>query len=342
MPADEYLCDGGDHLEPVHFGGDGGLRGIDPRDAVIEFRKPTFDQLQPDLEKLKERYKKGEISAETYAIEGRRLARAAEGDHRPRVLPTNVVCLYAPRFAAVRTIVGPNEAHTVDVLRGHEIVQRQETNVSRAEPRKLVQNQTAELNRGRARASSLQNRTYAGSHIEVRVLGSMEAKTHLAGHVLTQGPQLARNREKPMLARTREKLVALKSAESAVMTGVFEGASQTVMAWKPQEMAGVEEPPSQPGLAVVKQLSATEAEPGDVITVTIHYRNMGNTTIASVSVLDSLLPRLEYLPGSASGPKGTVFTAADNRAGSTELRWDLPGTIAPGAEGSVTFQAKVR
>ncbi|HEV3167498.1 MAG TPA: hypothetical protein VGZ22_26050, partial [Isosphaeraceae bacterium] len=38
LPRDEYLCDGGDHGEVVHFGGDGGLRGIDPRDAVIRFQ----------------------------------------------------------------------------------------------------------------------------------------------------------------------------------------------------------------------------------------------------------------------------------------------------------------
>ena len=62
LPRDEYLCDGGDRAEPVHFGGDGNLRGIDPRDAVLQFS------------------------------DGR----------RPRVLPTNVVCIYAPRFAEVR------------------------------------------------------------------------------------------------------------------------------------------------------------------------------------------------------------------------------------------------
>src|SRR5262249_5627145 len=53
LPKDEYLCDGGDRAEPVHFGGDGSLRGIDPRDAVMQF------------------------------YDGR----------RPRALPTNVVCI---------------------------------------------------------------------------------------------------------------------------------------------------------------------------------------------------------------------------------------------------------
>ena len=58
--------------------------------------------------------------------------------------------------------------------------------------------------------------------------------------------------------------------------------------------------------------------------------------------MDSLLPRLEYVKGTAKGPKGTDFSTAENRVGSTELRWDLPGVIAPGASGHVSFQAVVR
>ena len=107
-------------------------------------------------------------------------------------------------------------------------------------------------------------------------------------------------------------------------------------------MAGVEVPPNKPGLMVLKQVDASEAEPGDVVTYTIRYRNMGNVAIRSVSVLDSLLPRLEYVPRSALGPAGTVFSSQANTAGSTELRWDLAEPVAPGQEGYVQFQAKVR
>jgi uncharacterized repeat protein (TIGR01451 family) len=45
----------------------------------------------------------------------------------------------------------------------------------------------------------------------------------------------------------------------------------------------------------------TEAEPGDTLTFTITYRNMGNTTIRTATIVDSLLPRLEYVKGSAKG-----------------------------------------
>ena len=59
------------------------------------------------------------------------------------------------------------------------------------------------------------------------------------------------------------------------------------------------------------------------------------------SIVDSLLPRLEYVQGSAKGPAGAVFTAGENRVGSMELRWDI-GTVPPGVQGAVSFEAKVR
>jgi uncharacterized repeat protein (TIGR01451 family) len=242
----------------------------------------------------------------------------------------------------VRASVGLNEALTVQVPRGAEILQRQALAESRQSPLRAIQNQTAEINRHRARASGLVGRVFAGEHYELRILGSLDTTTTLAGHTLTQGPETARNRQKAEAARLQVGPVTVREAEGTVVTGIVQSAGQQVMSWKPQEMAGVEVPPDKPGLAVIKRVSSGVAEPGEVVTFSIQYRNMGNVPIGSVSVIDSLLPRFAYVAGSARGPAGTVFTAAENRVGSTELRWDLPGAIAPGAEGYVSFEAKVR
>jgi uncharacterized repeat protein (TIGR01451 family) len=114
------------------------------------------------------------------------------------------------------------------------------------------------------------------------------------------------------------------------------------MTWGTHEMTGVETPPNLPGLAVIKRVSVAEAEPGDSVTYVIFYRNMGNTPIRAVTIADSLLPRLEYIKGTSRGPEGTTFTSDFNRAGSTELRWALPGVLAPGASGHVSFDVIVR
>lgn len=302
IPRDEYLCDGGDRAEPAHFGGDGGLRGIDPRDAVIEF----------------------------------------DDGRRPRILPTNMVCIYAPRFAEIRNSVGPNETSVVEITgRAHSLAHEVQLD-ARAFARKMVQNQGAEANLHRLRASGLKGNVFAGEKSELRVLSGYDNADHISGHVLVQGPEKVADRKKPGTLRDRTRFEGIKTAEGPVLTGIVEGAGEKVMAWKPRETVGVETPPNRPGLAVIKRVSASEAEAGDVLTYVIQYRNMGNTPIRSVTVTDSLLPRLGYVPGSALGPKGTVFTSGENRVGSTELRWELPGTIAPGAEGYVQFKAVVR
>ncbi len=355
LPRDEFLCDGGDFGKPAGLTSTGGLAGVDPRDAVMTFSRATMLQLQPELDKLRnemdalgQRRDRQEISASDYEsgmrrleIQARRLRSSAADVPNIRVLPTNVVCIYAPRFAAVRVGLGPNEARTVEYLKGAETVERQVTEGARVGPQKLTRNQTAEINRHRSRASGLVAREGIGRHIEVRVLASADLVEHIAGHVVVQGPETRGNKVLPQDAHNRLRLGGIKSAEGVVVTGLVQGAGEQVMAWKPQELATVEQPPNRPGVVIVKQVDQSEAEPGDVVTYTLTYRNMGNVPITSVSVVDSLLPRLEYVKGSARGPQGAVFTAAENQAGSQELRWDI-GTLAPGQQGAVSFQAKVR
>ncbi len=302
LPKDEFLCDGGDHNETAHYGGDGGLRGIDPRDAMIQF----------------------------------------DDGRRSRLLPTNMVCIYAPRFAEVRTSVGPNEALVVAGAYNSKQVVKEAAELGRQGAKRLTQNQGAEAARVRERATAMASRTRAGVHSDTKAASNYDQTVHIAGNVKIQGTELSRSKEKPVGIKERVKFQGIKTAESAIVTGVAEGAGQTVMTWTPRETVGVEAPPKRPGLAVVKRVSAGEAEAGDTLTFVIQYRNMGNTPIHAVTVVDSLLPRLGYVKGTAMAPKGTVFTAEENRAGSTELKWVLPGPVPPGVEGHVSFEAIVR
>lgn len=301
-PRDEFLCDGGDGNEPVHYGGNGGLLGVDPRDSLVNF----------------------------------------EADGRPRILPTNVICVYAPRFASVRAAVGASEALGLHSPLQHERVDRQELAALAQGPKKVAINQTAEVGRVRTKATGFSSRVYASEGSEVRVLGGFDSHQGPDVTRLAQAADVRKANQKAGLMREKIKAEGLKSAESPVVTGIVAGAGQMVMVWPPREVAGVEVPPRKPGLAVVKLVSADEAEPGDTLTYTIKYRNMGNTPIRAVTIIDSLLPRLEYVASSAQGPEGTVFTYGENKAGALELRWDLPGAIAPGTEGAVTFRAIVR
>lgn len=301
MPRDEYLCDGGDHHGRAYVAGDGALRGIDPRDAVVRFHD----------------------------------------DRDIRILPTNTVCVYAPRFAGVRTTIGPNQALGIKNLRGNELVQGQDAFDGRLGPKGMTLATSAEIGRQRSRASSQVGRVSPGGYSEVRILAEDVEVLTTRGADQTLVAMQQRTRQGQITLGGDQVLAGIKTAEGLVLEGIVEGARAEVMAWTPQELSQVEVPPDKPGMAVIKQVDRFEAEPGDMLTFTITYRNMGNIPITAVSVTDSLLPRLEYVAGSARGPSGTVFTASENRGGSTELRWEV-GTIAPGVQGAVQFQARVR
>ncbi|RUL89241.1 DUF11 domain-containing protein [Tautonia sociabilis] len=322
FPGDEYLCDGGDHASKAGVGPDGNLLGVEPQDAMIRFNAGS----------------------------------------KPRVLPTNTVCLYAPRFAAIRNSLGTNENTVITVPRGAEALSQPMIKAESRPPIRITQTLAADALRARRRASAIESRTPPVTHIEIRVLNEFSEVVLIDEADLVQGPQEQNGIVRAITSQKDVAAVGIKTAEGPVVTGIVQGAGETVMSWKPGEIAGVEPPPDQPGLAVVKEVDTAVAEPGQVLTYTIRWRNMGNVPISHVSIVDSLLPRLEYVPNSARGPAGSVFTAtqgglavergqaedgttfsaSENAAGSTELRWDLPAPLLPGQEGAVSFQARVR
>jgi uncharacterized repeat protein (TIGR01451 family) len=306
LPRDEFLCDGGDRGIPIEVGTDGRLGGVEPRDAAVRF----------DI--------------------------GLGQNGQPRILPTNVVCIYAPRFAEVRVTTGANQTIDVQHLRTDVRTEKSQTASVKAEARRLVQNQSPELVRDRSRASAFKGRVYIDEESNNRAAVGYENLVQVSSNIQKQSPEQARNRQKPGMARVRVRLQGIKTAESPIVTGVAEGTGEAVMVWNPHQMTGVETPPNRPGLAVIKRVSVTEAEPGDTVTYVIFYRNMGNTPIGAVTIVDSLLPRLEYLKGTSRGPEGTAFSTDINRVGSTELRWALPGVLAPGASGHVSFDVVVR
>lgn len=303
LPRDEYLCDGGDQGAKA---GVSGSVGVDPRDSVIRF----------------------DVGLDRYPD--------------PKVLPTNRVCIYAPRFAEVHASTGASVNVEIHGLNLNTLTQKAGQAEKTDQIRDFVKNQAPELVRDPTRAAGMKGKVFAGENSrsqEAMGYGNIQqAKTSSQEQIA----ETARQRAKPMITRDKVQLEGIKTAESPIISALTEGPGQTRMSWPANEMTGVETPPNRPGLAVVKRVNVTEAEPGDTVTYVISYRNMGNTPIRSVSIVDSLLPRLEYVQGTAKGPKGTAFTAAENRVGSTELKWELDKPVPPGGSGYVSFQAVIR
>jgi uncharacterized repeat protein (TIGR01451 family) len=96
------------------------------------------------------------------------------------------------------------------------------------------------------------------------------------------------------------------------------------------------------GLRIVKLADRDVALPGEIVTFTIRFDNLGDRPVTKVVIVDNLTPRLEYVDDSATLDRDGRLITEDNGEGSLILRWELDEPL-PGRTGGVaTFQARVR
>ncbi len=301
-PRDEYLCDGNDAQLQAAVEHDGTLIGIEQEDTVAHYESP---------------------------------------DGRLLVVPSNKVCIYAPRYASVRQVVNPVAAKQrlfVDAV-GDQII-------------------LAEADRDQLPSSSLQNLSLQERAIDVVT-------------------SLYRSREQPIEGLRREKVLLTKSSVGPqlnlqmVMAEEFSAEEKAVIAehslaaitWTGDQQVQVvlegrgasavfhvDEPgiiyelfgPSKPKLRLVKLASTDSAQPGDEIEFTLRYDNVGEVAIKNVTLVDNLTTRLKFVEGSANSSRDAEFAFVNNDAGSLVLRWQLVEELPPGEGGFITFKTVVR
>ncbi len=195
LPRDEFLCDGGDRGVPAAPTISGRISGVDPRDAVMRF----------DI--------------------------GIGSTQQSRILPTNVVCIYAPRFAEVRVSTGTNQAIDVQIANTRKTIDKAVQGQLTVPPRRLVQNQAAELARVRSRATAFNGRVTTDEDSSNRRAADFEGSRLAALNVQKQTAELARTRQKAGLINEKIRLVGIKTAESPVITGISESASEAVKVW---------------------------------------------------------------------------------------------------------------
>jgi uncharacterized repeat protein (TIGR01451 family) len=302
-PPDEYLCDGGDQAPPTGVTTDREVRGLGMEDAVAHF----------DTQ-----------------------------DGRTLVQPSNKVCVYAPRFGAVRQVTG--------------LVENEQTNrpVGVETPTQIVRYDNV-----RGPRTSTQNLPLS-TEIGSKVLTIYESEQHEGGmssalkvRALQDGFQAYENlvairvgmvceSEMAMLAKgiTAASVWSRNQAVQVILdrqAAATETSDQAV-----GQVYTVKKPKSNPRLRVIKVASTQLAEPGDTISFTIRFDNVGNETINNVTILDNLTTRLEYVPDTAQSSVATNFSSQPNDGGSLVLRWEITEPVKPGKGGVVRFNCRVR
>jgi uncharacterized repeat protein (TIGR01451 family) len=299
---DEYLCNGGDALPPVSVGTDGTLRGLQLEEAVLRFD----------------------------TIDGRTL-----------VEPSNRVCLYAPRFAAVRKVTGvmQNERHTQlshiegeSLAQGLGLPQIASTVEQPVDPRREI---------GTTLAISLEEAT-RGMPLEnvQRLVEDRHAFLPYEDFAMIRYGILD-ERERTQLAQSTQAAVAWSDTQAiqVIIEGqqaAIEASAQPVHRLNEYTLAGT------PRMRLVKVASTHAAQPGEFVDFTIRLDNIGSQTVQNVTIVDNLTTRLELVPNSAQSSLDAAFFTAVNEGESLVLRWEMASPLPPGKGGIIRFRCRVR
>jgi uncharacterized repeat protein (TIGR01451 family) len=296
------LCDGGDYQLPARVLPDWTVEGLEQEDTIVH-----FDTL----------------------------------DGRTIVQPTNRVCIYAPRFGAVRRV--------------DNLIANEGRNRAGGTHTKISPGRQEELG---VVTTSLQNQ---------QPIGEVGTKAFDLYRLQQQGGEVARNQkldslhdnllpyedfsiirlgiidqaEKLRLAIYTDAALAWNKAEAVQVMIKEQPASQIIVDWQPEAVYRFERDP-KPAIRVVKVASTDIAKPGEVIDFTLRFDNIGNEPIGNVTLVDNLSTRLEYVNESESSTLEADFYALPNQGGSAALRWDIIEPIGPGKGGIIRFRCKVR
>ena len=100
------------------------------------------------------------------------------------------------------------------------------------------------------------------------------------------------------------------------------------------------------GLAILKTVDRVTARPGDTLTYTIQYTNLGALPVSSIVINDATPAFTEFASancGTLGAGLGGCGVSTQPAVGATgPVRWTLAGSLDPGATGSVTFVVRVQ
>ncbi len=301
-PNDEYLCDGGDFQTPAAVVTGGHVVGLEEEDAVAHYD----------------------------TVDGRTI-----------ITPSNKVCIYAPRFAAVRRVVDLRAVAQIDAPEGAILDQAPVRLAETQEPGTALTLLEPNIHRVKNPPSMLRNNQHPGElgrdQRLAQTLGTVAAYANL--HIVHTGQVIGEDRVKI----ARASLAAITwTGDQAAQVLIDNRKAQALVSERTPGTVYLLVEPNNPKLRLVKLASKNQALPGEEVEFTLRFDNVGDRVIGNVTILDSLTTRLEYIEGSQKSSLDADFESRDNEAGSLKLRWQIHGPLKPGEGGVVQFRCRVR
>lgn len=301
-PEDEYLYDGGDRRIRAQIDEDFGVHGVDIEDTIGHYD----------------------------TLDGKRI-----------VTPSNRVCVYSPRFAAVRKVAGLNEEILGRQIAGMDADIKLQNQQQNGTPSGVVQPLALRRNIGGKSANALEE-----------VVGGIEVNNILRPDMFVEKFKpfedigiirygVYDQGEKARLASSL--LNAVTWTRNQAVQVVLEGrkASEVSEGDTPYEFVW-SEIPGEPRLRVIKVADKGDAQSGEIVEFTLRFDNVGTQRMGNVTIIDNLTPRLQYVEGSAQCDIEAQFMTQINEAGSQVLRWEITNPLEKAEGGIIRFQCRVQ
>ncbi len=302
-PAEEYLCDGGDAGAPVAVSPNWEVYGLGLEDTVAH-----YDTL----------------------------------DGRTLVEPSNKVCVYAPRFGAVRVVSRIAENENIDQPGGVEKPEYLVKADRVAVPTSSLQRYQARGDVGTKIASAYRTHQGDGAMSSALFAGAFQDAFLPFEDLSAIRNGIFDQAEKARLSESTQAAIVWTNdlAVQAVLDGrLAAGVTQNE---RTEEIFTVKDLRNSPKLRVIKVASTQSAQPGEFVDFTLRYDNVGDQPLGNIVLVDNLTTRLEYVPDSAQSSLKARFAVEPNEADSLVLRWEIDEDIKPGEGGIVRFRCRVR
>ncbi|MDA7980781.1 MAG: DUF11 domain-containing protein [Pirellulales bacterium] len=302
-PEIEYLRDGGDRYAPVSVDQNWNVSGLETEDTIAHY--DTTDGLV-------------------------------------HVEPSNRVHIYAPRFAAVRSVT--SSVRNDQVVRMDKF--RSQQQIVGVENNQLVtthlQQEQLHADIGSSHVEGFDRLQYQDIYSRAQIAGEFSDRylPYEDLSIIRQG--IHQQTDQARLSAGMDAAVTWShdTALQVVLNDVAATISENVQA--AEVLYTVNSAPGPAKLRIVKVASTNYAKPGEVIDFTIRFDNVGAQVIGNVTIIDNLTTRLEYVEGSAQSSLTGEFFSTPNEGESLRLRWEIADPLLQGKGGVIRFQCRVR
>jgi len=261
------------------------------------------------------------------------------------VEPSNKIHIYAPRFGAIRKVEGLLHEGQITALVETRSQQTSSQSRNALQPTFTEQEARTQYARMQDQLNSIDGQ---------RRSAGMNSANSLVGF---DNVQVVDSESMILLQRTfgfggASRTQLERGAMNARAWLGIEGIKVQINALAPMTATGIDgaavffqvkdEQLRTSELRLIKVASKESAQPGDIVEFTLRFDNIGSQLIGNVTILDDLVGRLEFLPGTAVASLASGFAPQLNSGGSLTLRFEITDPLAPGDFGVIQFQCRVR